>query len=364
MSATEQELDRQARELLAPLEDVPAVAVRERPVGSPRPVLVGVLGLALLLAAIALIVAGHRQTSAPALPSGAPSIVYARAGAIYRARADGSDPTRIATGRMPMLSPDGTRVAFVQGNRRIRGGTRVLVVSSAGGAARRLWIVPAVSIVSLVAWAGNGHLVVVPDMGLFSIDVASGRQTPISGDMASGAGVGISPDGTRVAWAEAGRGGGIGIAPIDGSRPAGIVHREPSVAPLWGARGIVYATVGPNWKLWLLDTDGRGRRLLLRPRTPLLPVAISADGSRLLAERLPANEGQVVAVDVPSGRVRALTPPRFGVAALALSRDGQTAYVRTSGCGRTGRPGVVIAMPWAGGPQHVVARGTCTVSAR
>jgi hypothetical protein len=165
-----------------------------------------------------------------------------------------------------------------------------------------------------------------------------------------------------VAWAEAGRGSagiGIGIGDIAGSPPFRIVHREPSVAPVWGARGIVYSTVGPVWKLWLLDANGRSRRLLHRSRTPLMPVAISADGSRLLADGL---DGQVFAVDVPSGHVRALTPARFGLSAVALSRDGQTAYIRTSGCARTGRPGIVVAMPWAGGTQHVVARGTCTVS--
>ncbi len=140
MSATEQELDRRARALLAPLEDVPAVALRERAVGSRRPVLVGALGLALLLAAIALIVAGHRKASAPALPSGAPSIVYAKAGGIYRARADGSDPVRIATGQMPALSPDGTRVAFIQGQR--RAGERPGCSSCRAPAARRAALGP------------------------------------------------------------------------------------------------------------------------------------------------------------------------------------------------------------------------------
>ena len=127
------------------------------------------------------------------------------------------------------------------------------------------------------------------------------------------------------------------------SRACASTRDRKSLNPLWGADGIIHDRQkqregdAPSYNLFEIQPDGGSLRRITALRIPplvsgLVPLELSANGKRLLAEL----EGQDIsvgfAVNPETGKVRALTRDfENGFVAANLSADGRTVLGHTGG---------------------------------
>ena len=270
---------------------------------------------------------------------------------------DGADGHRIGPGYDPVVAPDGRYVAYGIG----RASAAQVRIVELGSASPVSWTVPL---------RGTGTAVWAPDSSQIAVAGGSARQggtyvvpahpggRPRLVTHRFGSGLTFSPDGTRLMFQVSG-GAVVTVAtaggPLHTVVPAGQFVR----AAIWTRLGIVYAD---GRDLWIVQPDGSGRRRLTHTGAGLVPIAASADGTHLLAEFPPSNNGRLWAVDVSSGRTRPLTGWEGDLNGLSISRNGRTVLAAT-GCGEVfGAPGVVFSKPFAGGRARIIARGPCVAT--
>lgn len=289
---------------------------------------------------------------------------------VWVAAPDGSDKRRLARGGSPQLSPDGRWVAF----RRPCGhsGDCLFLISSAGGKARLLardafpsfWSSDGRRILAYRAVTEEvGRLVVIAEDTGKTVTVASGNLVGWS----------FSPDGKEVAYAlQRGAHADVYVVPARGGNSRRITHDGRSNSPVWTARGILVSRAitgrrvpsngwGAN-EIWLVDPHNGTLRSLSGPLparilgsgiSGLRPIAW-ADGS-LLAGLINEFGSPPFAVDPHSRAVRQIGNFGFAGFAEGLSHDGRRMLVEAADMQRD-RNQRVIVMPFAGGPQRVIAR--------
>jgi hypothetical protein len=137
---------------------------------------------------------------------------------------------------------------------------------------------------------------------------------------------------------------------------------------LWGPGGIAFERYAPQacvnclGDVWLMNADGGDAHQLTHTHAGIYPAAWSADGTRLLAAYPATHNGRLYAVDVATGRARALTPFVGDLFAQGLSRNGRT-VLASVGCGGLASPyGLIETIPFTGGDPTVIARGPCRAS--
>ena len=169
---------------------------------------------------------------------------------IWVAEADGSGVRHLATGRLPSWSPDGQRVAFVEGAPGDPGALRIINVDGTG-----LDEVDLGEGVRYVAWSPDG------DKLAAEIDVGGRSVAVVDVDGSSLVLVGAEIDGARrdAAWSP------------DGER---IVYR------------VVFGAAGP-WSLWTAAADGSDEQelLTLDSDASARRATWSPDGQRILFSR-------------------------------------------------------------------------------
>jgi hypothetical protein len=293
--------------------------------------------------------------TASAGPSRSPLLAYSiaskvpnRAGVVYLARPDGSDARRYGAGDMPLLSADGSQVAFTVG---VYGRAQTLVVGSTTGASRLRLAIPSRS--QLVGFAGSA-VVIEDSSGLLvrgAADLGWRTVVPalIDGDRHTGF-AGASPDGRELlVLGETQTASDLFAVDV----ADGAIHRLTAdggvIGAAWGPRGIAYTDGGAHGDIWMVRRDGSGRHQLTHARAGFDPIAFDAAGDHLLAANPATHNGRLWAVDVPSGSARALTGWVGDLFALGISRDGKTVYAG-HGCG---------GFPFAGGRPSVFAQGAC-----
>jgi hypothetical protein len=252
---------------------------------------------------------------------------------------------------MPAWSPDGTRVAWAQGS-----GPAWEVWAANADGSRAAPVAPPIDGLFGVAWVSQDELLTTANYRLsrlkldgtrtgfgYGINVAVDASrshaawqsadlcpschgplvvrplahgAPVKlGGSAQNASPTFSPDGKQVAFARsfeiAGRwerAGGIWTAPSAGG-PLRRIAKSGN-CPSWSPDG-THIAYGDRTGIRLVGPEGGRTTLLLRAAkgTLVCPGAWSPD-SRSIA--LPADDGRLVAVAVPSGRVRTLTTPAQG----------------------------------------------------
>jgi hypothetical protein len=304
--------------------------------------------------------AGARSGTAPRalLAYARPASIGARNGVVYLARPDGSAPRRVGVGIGPMLSGDGTRIAFVHDSPT----APTLVLGRVAGGPRSRVAMPERS--QLVGWVGDRVLISGTD-GLFLGDgTSSGWRRLVGPTIASGESpvfAAVSPDGQDIA--------------VLGSSPSAedlfVVHvADGHVRALtanalvggaaWGTSGIAYST-GParHSDIWLVQPDGSGQRQITHVGANIQPVAFDASGTRLLAANPAMNNGRLWAVDVQRGSARPLTPWVGDLFGQGISRDGRTVFAAVGCGGMPGWYGHLETIPFAGGHPRAFAPGAC-----
>lgn len=283
---------------------------------------------------------------------------------IWRATGSGADKTALTKGRSPVISPDGRFVAFLRPT--TAGGADLAILPTSGGGDHTLHPAGADGDPVEVVWSRDARrLAVLEPRRIVVVDrIGGGRRTLASSDgRGSLTSPTFAPDGRTLAYARITPGGvDIEVVPVAGGTARQITQDRRSFAPVWGARGIVYSR-GVLGDVWTMRGDGGGAAQVTRTRSGLVPVAVSADGTRIVAHNPPANDGRVWAITLPNGRARPLTGWVTNLSALDISRDGSTVLAAV-GCPTVGEASVALvqAIPFAGGPRRILAKETCRAS--
>jgi len=302
---------------------------------------------------------------------------------VWIADTDGGNPRLLVPrGHSPVISPDGSSVAYVGDcdAEDVCHGT--YVISTAGGKPRRISSDTAVS--RPFIWSPDSKRLVVTrgptpfDEDLVSINVSDGTESRLAKGRFYGAS--FSPDAKEIVYSKAtsvtarSSEGAFDLFVVgsDGGAPKQITDTGDGAAPVWGPKSIAFAKLVPDrgWgrnEIWQVQPDGSGRRTITGPLpkelrgqgfTGLMPVDWSDDGNALLAGW--ANEWGLVpvAVDPADGKSLRLVED-LAAESVAISRDGR--FVLASRQPPVGTPdeenATVVIVPEGGGKPTVVARG-------
>jgi len=313
-----------------------------------------------------------------ALAAAAPAralLVYQRgltAETIWAADDDGGGAHRLVAGILPHVSRDGATVIYATAGAH----AELRAIPAIGGTPRTLlmhWQYGA------FAWSPDGRWVVAqagPLTGaqrLVLIDLTTGARRTLA--RGSFAGASFAPDGSAIVYARAAAtsvfaASNLYVAPLSGGAPRALTHDGRSLYPIWGPARIAFTHWtrptgrrgdAPKYDLRLIAPDGGAAKALTHDHagfllSGLVPVAWSADGTRLLAQFNGQDTAYAVAVNPVTGRERRLTGVAEGPVAAALSSDGSTVLAGRGG-GAFGGHSEVIAIPYAGGAAKLLTRG-------
>ena len=298
--------------------------------------------------------------------------------AIAIARGDGSGRRVLARGGESFISPDGARVAVTDYDEGAAGATkwRIGLYSAAGGSPTRS---------SRFAVAPTGHQTPRGSPASTPTSPTSRRaccsSTPQvalcrrwrEGLFLFDTQVSFSPDSRSLAYVQQAKtfapSGTLKI--IDLATRAISTVRGGAAAPAWGPNAIALSTVKPRGKGYpvqqvaLIQRDGSDFRQLsnIRPnflQGGLVPIAWSADGSRLLAGQGGQDTWQAYAVDPIRGGAREVA---VNMTPSALTPDGRFIIGDSTGGEDYGPDRAnVVRVPWAGGKAKVLLRNAVAPS--
>jgi len=346
-----------------------------------------------LVPLLALTIALSLAISALAAPSLAPSaaqqptIAYVTQSGtspplVWTMHSDGSQKTSLGEGFSPQISPNGQQVAVSLFGAGAGETGPALGIYSTTGAPRQTYLSLKGETAQPLSWSPDGRYLAVDVQstalkrgaqlsGLGILDTQSATLSMIAHGQLFGAS--FAPNGSDEVVYGLARSQSLAArvnvfrAKADGSGTVALTRDGRSLFPLWGPGAIAYdrerlrRNDAPVYQIWLRSPAGRTRRLTnVRVRSlvsGLIPVAFSADGSRLLTQFVGQDTSEAWAVRVPSGRVHRLTRKgaRLPLQAAGLSSDGATVLVDEGGLDGPASEGRVATLPFAGGRSTVLA---------
>jgi hypothetical protein len=283
---------------------------------------------------------------------------------VWTARDGGGHARRLGEGTLPVISANGARAAWRTFGTRDAVFTRAL----AGGGAVR--VVRARDVGELALSPDGTKLAVGQRRNVVVYDTATARVLAIVRGHAQG--LSFSPDSTALA---------MGLARLDtvspptdvsiltlatGARTA-LTTGGRALNPVWGPSEIAFDRVtprrrdAPTYQIRAVRPDGTGRRAITHLRIPsllsgLVPLDVSADGRRMVAEFVGQDTSVGFTVNPATGRTRSLSRNQeTGFVAAAISRDGSTVLGTTGGADPT-VPKDVVTKPYKGGRRTVLVR--------
>jgi hypothetical protein len=310
--------------------------------------------IALLLAAPAHATLVYNKTAKNGLPK------------VFVADNDGSDAHQVGRGFEPVVSPDGRWVAWIDGDGpeiaklRLADGSRKARDVANAGQIDTLQFSPDSKSLGIGAstrvWAYNIH-------DRESVKAASGNIRGFS----------FSPDSKSIAFGTAGHNQSFdsptdlySFSIADKVRTR-ITRDRKSLNPLWTDRGIIHDrqrvrdNAAPSYNLFEIKPDGGSLRRITALTIPplssgLIPLELSQNSKRLIAEFVGQDTSVGFAVNPKSGKVRALSrDSENGFVASDLTADGATVLGATGGADPSNKHNVVT-MPYTGGKPKVLVR--------
>jgi hypothetical protein len=286
------------------------------------------------------------------------------------AAANGANRHRLGVGFSPALSPNGRLVAAAP-----PAGSAVIVYSSSGAVVGKFFDAGRYS-AHTFAWSpGSRYLAVVlqPATGSHSgpclvvIDARTKQaKTIVSGWVQ---GVSFAPSGPNRLVFGLGRSGNgssnLYTAAATGGTVKQLTHDGVSLNPVWGARGIVFDHETPRTRYGLPSYPAYQLYLLAGSRLTqithmnvfwegegLIPVAISADGTKLAANWFGEDMDQGWSVNLVTHALRELST---GFTANGISRDGRRVLIDTMyGLDWSPATSRIETVPFSGGPATVL----------
>jgi hypothetical protein len=352
---------------------------------NPVRALAAVASLLLVLAVPAA--ASPRPSDARTAATSASRLAYVKgtersAPTVWVAGANGS--RRLGTGLAPLLAPDGEAVAASAFGTTT--GTQdtgpALVVYSTTGAATTRYLNLAVATAQPLAWSPDSRYLAVAlqstsvnesGSGLAVIDTSTGTVTTIATGQVNGAS--FAPDGSdRIVYGlapslEINAPVNLYVAQPNGSGTQALTRDGRSLNPVWGPKWIAYdkERLRPNWAprydIWLRSASSSAVRKLTNVPADklvvgLVPLAFSANGTRLLSEFEGQDTSVAWTVRVPSGRARQVRVGNQSVVGDGISRNGATLLVDLGSFESPPSSGRVATIPFTGGrPKVLVTHG-------
>ena len=283
---------------------------------------------------------------------------------VWVARDDGSQPRKVGLGHSPRISDDGRWIAW------IKPGTPDQLMMRLADRSRKARVVARSSFVGEFRFSPDSKsLGLVLSRRLFVYDIREREDVRVASGVIRG--FSFSPDSASVVFGTAGRSDAVD-APSDlysvrleDSSRRRITRDRKSLNPLWGPAGIIHDRMrprqddAPSYNLFEIQPDGGSLRRITRLRIPdlvsgLMPVELSADGGRLLAEFVGQDTGMGFRVNPTTGKSHVLDPKREFLG-FDVTADGRTVLGHTGGPDPTARHNVVT-MPYAGGEPEVLVR--------
>jgi Tol biopolymer transport system component len=186
---------------------------------------------------------------------------------IWVMEADGANPTRLATGNYPVVSPDGKRIAYISNQRGNRDEVWVMNVDGSGQTVLTNIGVRTV----FVGWSPNSQRVLYISSGLFAIDAQAGKQPQrLSGDPRISYAA-WSPDGLQIVYVT---GQDIHIVDSNGLNDKLLTQGS---SPVWSPNSQQLAYVA-NGAVYVMDRNGANVKQLAIGSEPIW----SPDGRRII----------------------------------------------------------------------------------
>jgi hypothetical protein len=285
---------------------------------------------------------------------------------VWVARDDGTQPRKIGPGHSPKVSPDGRWVAWV------RSGSPDQLMMRLADRSRDARVVSRSTAVGDLEFSPDSKsLGFVVGRRLFVYDIRA--RDEIKAASGSLRGFSFSPDSASVVFGTAGRSDAVD-APSDlysftleDKVRTRITRDRKSLNPLWGSVGILHDRMrarggdAPSYNLFSIQPDGGSLERITTLRIPslmsgLVPLELSDDGQRLLANFIGQDTQVAFRVNTQTGRTKALDDDfENGLVGFALSADGRTVLGHTGGPDPTARHNVVT-VPYGGGDPKVLVR--------
>jgi Tol biopolymer transport system component len=286
---------------------------------------------------------------------------------VFVADNDGKNAHRVGIGFSPTVSSDGRWVAWIAGNAsdvvklRLANRSRpAREIKPVGDVVGDLQFSPDAKWLGINAgtrlWVYNIH-------DRKSVRAASGNLRGFS----------FSPDSTSVAFGTAGRNESFdsptdlySFAIADKKRTR-ITRDRKSLNPLWTSRGIIHDRQrlrdndAPAYNVFEIQPDGGSLRRITSLRSAhlisgLVPLELSANGKRLLAELEGQDIGVAFRVNVETGKAHALGKvSEQAFVAADLTANGRTVLGTTGGADPGNRHDVAT-MPYKGGKAKVLVK--------
>jgi Tol biopolymer transport system component len=332
----------------------------------------------LLLAAVAAVIQSAEASTTT------PAIAYMRGSAttlpsVWVAGATGGTPRKLGPGTGPLLSPDGQKVAASDLG---SSGDALTLYSTTGGAATGYFNIAHASATAL-AWSPDSRFLAValsgnspPSLsgsGLAIVDTQTGTATMIAAGVINGASFAPGTSDTvaygRASSLSATAGSDIYTVARANPAPKQITHDARSLNPVWGPRGIAFdherlrKGFAPLYQIWLMQANGSARRQITHIQVGplvvgLVPLAFSADGTRLAAEFEGQDTSVGYSVSILTGHATQLKVGTNSVSAWGISRDGRSVLISVGGFEQPSDQGKIESIPFSGGhPTLLLAHG-------
>jgi hypothetical protein len=285
---------------------------------------------------------------------------------VWVANDDGTKARKVGLGQSPRISEDGRWIAW------IRPGTPDQLMMRLADRSRDARVVARSSIVGDFRFSPDSKsLGLVLGRRLFVYNIRERDEVRVASGVIRG--FSFSPDSRSVVFGTAGRNEAVD-APSDlysvrleDSSRRRITRDRKSLNPLWGPAGIIHdrmrarAGDAPTYNLFDIQPDGGSLRRITRLRIPtlmsgLVPLELSANGSRLLADFIGQDSSLAFRVNPATGKTKALDDDfENGLVGFDLTADGRTVLGHTGGPDPSARHNVVT-MPYGGGEPELLVR--------
>jgi hypothetical protein len=283
---------------------------------------------------------------------------------VWVAENDGTNPHKVGRGHSPKISDDGRWVAWIQP------GTPDQLMMRLADRSRKARVVARSSFVGEFRFSPDAKSIgLVLSRRLFLYNIRERTEERVASGVIRG--FSFSPDSASIVFGTAGRSDAVDAPSdlysvrLDDSMRRRITRDRKSLNPLWGPSGIIHdrmrprAGDAPTYNLFEIQPDGGSLRRITRLRIPslvsgLVPVELSANGNRLLAEFTGQDTGLGFRVNPLTGKTHVLDIEREFLG-FDLTADGRTVLGHTGGPDPTAAHNVV-AMPYAGGEPEVLVR--------
>ena len=285
---------------------------------------------------------------------------------VWVADDDGTKAHKVGLGFSPRISDDGRWIAWV------KPGAPDQLMLRLADRSRKARVVARSSFVGEFRFSPDSKsLGLVLSRRLFLYDIRERKEARVASGVIRG--FSFSPDSASIVFGTAGR-NDAADAPSDlysvtlaDSARFRITRDRKSLNPLWGPTGIVHDRFSardgdaPTYNLFEIQPDGGSLRRITRLRVPslmngLVPVELSTDGKRMLAEFIGQDSSLAFRVNPATGKTKALDDDfENGLVGFDLSEDGRTVLGHTGGPDPSARHNVVT-VPYGGGDPEILVR--------